>query len=1021
MVRRSDVSTLDWDLYLKWNTAIADAMFPVCDEADPVYMDLDEEEFQRIAGAVGYAGTDHRSAFRHALRAVVIDAEAQLQLQPLRVRTEQWMKSRRKDPPPCLAFLAGATLAAEDMGSQSGLSANAYYVPLARVLGLADANRAVRQQYPRHAEFFWRCLNTWLEGLEGERGLPTAYALAHRYVGLPMSQALIRESDRRRLHVMFAQSGLSPGMQLSPDDLTWYLEKWIKAEGSSASANLRRLWTRTATHERIASVASVELANWDGIVEGGGAAEVQAALTSRAVVVANLRKGFFDSTLDLSLGIRPTAEATSDGRMEVQARDGSWLRISFDPSSTGLCTTAYTQAIDFGSMLDGLVVLRHVGSQDGRQYKHLPRSVIPLVYDERQAAFVEAEQVQLGADGLLLVLELARTRHSKVIDEVERALASSARPGYQRFDAFDGLPDGWILFTDVQFFGAPDTELSELVPLGRNQLTVAGGLRIPSRIRGKWSTLNPPEIRAAVQDEARIRVELTESNSERVIGEWTSYDGALVAPLSGRGLDDGDYQVSLFLGLREAPTQQIQLRLRSSESRDDSMWAKAPRLTYDLAAPIGALTASEADSDAFVDGQYTAGDSGIEQSVDASEEVVWIDPPAKSERTKIRIGEPDPNSCIVTGAHNEQLPTYYGGRGPKFISGVCKYCGRVKRYRGWLPSLPRSNPSAPSPGSATSQQDQVFVRHLRPIEDEAGPRWDAAFDALMHMGGGSMGLLELVAKQIEGSALFVDTFLRSLETLGHIAVERDSNWNPIRWEVSPACLAQDGGGAYRLTGSWPRSVAMGIAARAHELGGHMRSGRRPSEPSLTSIEGLGESVEDLTDTCEVDVTVVPDSGFVMLEALPRLSTLAESLPRVSMSGFERAESFDVHSASWAPAAEADTTGLFRLYRGFETLYVFRTSRDISDGSAARIPVFLGKHLATNVLGTNLLMYQSAERRVIVPLGCDLPGLYGRAAVAISGSLPDLIEVKVKEKPRKCLSYKNFSKSAADQLATLLST
>jgi hypothetical protein len=159
----------------------------------------------------------------------------------------------------------------------------------------------------------------------------------------------------------------------------------------------------------------------------------------------------------------------------------------------------------------------------------------------------------------------------------------------------------------------------------------------------------------------------------------------------------------------------------------------------------------------------------------------------------------------------------------------------------------------------------------------------------------------------------------------------------------------------------------------------------------------------------------------MLEALPRLSTLAESLPRVSMPGFERAESFDVHSASWAPAAEADTTGLFRLYRGFETLYVFRTSRDISDGSAARIPVFLGKHLATNVLGTNLLMYQSAERRVIVPLGCDLPGLYGRAAVAISGSLPDLIEVKVKEKPRKCLSYRNFSKSAADQLATLLST
>ena len=68
--------------------------------------------------------------------------------------------------------------------------------------------------YRSVAERFWKALNVLLTGLDGLRGLPTAYALRHRFVGLPMSQALIRKGDRDRLVGFFQAFGLPPAAQI---------------------------------------------------------------------------------------------------------------------------------------------------------------------------------------------------------------------------------------------------------------------------------------------------------------------------------------------------------------------------------------------------------------------------------------------------------------------------------------------------------------------------------------------------------------------------------------------------------------------------------------------------------------------------------------------------------------------------------------------------------------------------------------------------------------------------------------
>lgn len=1009
-------SNAQWDEYLKWNVAIADVIYPFGNEA-PAYMDLEADELAAIAEQAGHTGSHPDKALAKAVRAVVVDRDEKLHLHSLEFRTSAW-KGRHdiESPPPCLAFLAVSALAAEDMG-QSGdkLAAHAYYPRLARRLGIREGDKSVETQYRKHAELFWQCLNTWLANQDGNRGLPTAYALTHRYVGLPMSQALIREGDRRKFPEMFAQYGLSPGMQIAPDALTRYLDDWLKP-GSSAPGNLVKLWQRPTSHERIASVAAVELSNWDGVLPHGSADQVQAALSARAALVVNLRSGFRGSSLEIALGLRLPAD--TDGRMQVLSSDQSWLPINLAPGTAGLWRTSYTEAIDTVSMLEGVVRIRRQDDEAGPEYKHFPKQIVPLTYDELQSAYVETERLQLGVDSLLLVRTHAQNQAKINIPErVRSALEQSARPGFELVETLKGLPDGWLLFKNVQLFSTPSTDVNELLPLAQNQLTIAGGLRIPSRIR-KWSTLAPPEVRAIAQTESHVRVTITRTDSDDVIHEWISEEGAMVAPLDKLNLTDADYRLSLFVGAGKDPVQQSSIQLRSSR-KVDVHWHDAPRLVYPLNNAISVVSASEhggEDYDSFVDGLMTWGkDSGVESSMHAAGAVSWGEPRPSVARVPIQIGTPDPNSCVVTGAHYLVYPPFLGGWQPKYIQGTCRYCGLVKRSPGWI-----SNSGSRSSAQRASAISTVEVRDL-PKADENEAGWDAALDALRHLGGGPVASLNQIALQLEGTALFAENFRRTLETLGHIAVERDERWRPTRWRVSPPCLAETADGEYRFIGFWAPDDIESVIEEAAGCGGHFAqnsSAEAPTEYFITDVSP--DDAPDLVDE-DSDATVVDDAGMRMLRALPRLSKVAAELARTGMPGFESAERFDVSSGSWVRTEDSHTPGAYRLRRGFESLYIFRSPCDVESSTAALAPASLVKHMAANTIRKSLVSYQSDTHTVLVPLGSDLPGLYGRAITAMSGASPQPKELSFNGIRRIGLVYTDVDRDAADLLVTLFTT
>jgi hypothetical protein len=571
-------------------------------------------------------------------------------------------------------------------------------------------------------------------------------------------------------------------------------------------------------------------------------------------------------------------------------------------------------------------------------------------------------------------------------------------------------------------FAAPtSTRLNELVPLARDQLTIAGGLRIPSRIR-KWSAVAPPEVRVAVESAETLRLVVTRSDDGQEVFTRAAQGGALVVALAGAGLEAGDYQIALFAGGSKDPLQQATLRLRSSDGVD-SAWQLTPRLVYGLSSPggpSGALTATELSEeecpDVLVDGAMTTGVnlSVPAQLVSARTHPFWSPAGAAAPRSVVRVGTPDPSSCVVTGAHHLEYPTYWGGKQPRYIDGVCKFCGLVKRSPGWIPRQARKKNEA--------DHVDVDVTALPAVVPGSGHLWDAALDALMHLGGGAASALTSVAAQIDGSSVFTSAFPAHLEALGHIAVQRSPAGVIERWEISPSCMLVRGDGTLELVGHWPDQALADLRDDLGDAGAadvRVVSTQLDGQPARRFVHGADVAAAE-TVAPDLGAEVLLSATDAMLAALPALSLVVATAPRVAMVGFSRAERFDVPSASWTETNDVHAPGAYRLVRDFERVHVFRSAHDVESGSAVRGSTHVVKHFAANDVGASLARFIPSRGQLAVPLGSDLPGLYARAMVLASGTLPTARRLAVGDAKRNALLYDGVTQEQADLLVTLLS-
>jgi len=989
-----------WAEYDRWNTVIADVMFPELDHMAPVYLDLEDEMLEEIATAMGIQAGEVEGALADAVAATLDHSSPRLIFKQHTSRLWQWSKGDSTATPPLLALLAVFSLAAERMTKGDGLAGANYFGRLHEILNIPQDELWINGSYRKVAERYWATLNTWLTDLGGRRGVPTAYAVGHRYVGLPISQALVRRGDRERLVVFFQRFGFAPGSEVPPSELETVLDLWMKQIPCPATKNLGRLWIKGQARSRIAQAAAVALSAWDGRVaegreDGGGRDHGRIALS---LEMGGFPKRRFKISI-LVYAAHPERER--DAVVLSQHREA---QVTLAPAIPGALSLGQSVELDSANLLEGTLRLRD--TLTGIEISRHPKRMLVFRQDPLSMRWIETEQVMLGDDVTLVANVDLEQRLFSVLDVI-------ARPGWEPIkDGFPGLPDGWFVVRGVEIFSHPGdliparlNDLGALIPLTTTQLKIAGGFALPGATRGKWHSWAPPEIRAISDVPGGFTVRLVDLNShatdegafeneavECLLAEWhDNGEGVRVADLADCELEDGDYRVELVPSGETDALTATHVHLHSGDTPDAIQWQVAPLVQQHMADPLCVLGAGSTRPGPVARGAVTIDPSESELVAAPVPDFPWWDRSRPLGYVPVAAGArvtlPDPASCVYTGRHVEVIEMVR--LNPKNFKplqqwsvGECSGCGLKRRY-------PTSHYRTKKKATATEpmsaqRRDVSEMPRVQVREDRA---WDLVVDGLMHTGGGRWSMLERLAMYIEPTGLFVDQFARALESLGLIEIRRDAlTFNPIEWEVAPTVLAGTRNGYY-LAGHWSNDLTELMTTAQTDAGVEPLQKPQPDGPDSWYFSGDSATLTAVARGVNPDVSVVDCAWRDLAVSLPRLSDVVGALPRRGAGVDGKIRWFDLGHARWVESADLRAPGAYRISK-WATLDVVRTDADVEADLMATSTVQLSKHAAALILKEQpLLAYNKATEELTVPLGADLPGLYGRSAVLASGLLP----------------------------------
>lgn len=1002
--------------YLAWNKALAEAVYPTLPEAAPVYLNLDEGQRLTVAHSLGFDSKEFEDELARCIKGV-LDFQANGPTSMFRTVNEELWRWRRleratREAPPVLPLLSLLTVAAAHMTAGDGMAETNFYGRVLAILKVEDSRNHFEQGYRRFGERYWATLERWLEENDGLRGLPTAVAIGHRFVGLPISQVLVREGDRAKFTSYFLHAGFPPGSMIPPAELEQGLDSWIKTEPCPVSQALAHHWRSPGTRSRILDVASSVLASWDGRIQTHlvGTAARRAALALNVGTFPRKRIEFSP------IAYLPDAGTARSG--QIKTSDG-WQELELTPFAPGIIRIGQPQALDNKSLLEGLLEVRD--SFSDQEVRRAPRRVMVFRKSELAGAFLEAEQVMLGEEVFIV------TRNEpRLMAKIHHILTACARPGWQALaDGFDGVPDGWTIVRGVQIVRSPSElipqqqlDLRALVPLVNNQLIVAGGFSLPGSVRGKWHRAALPEARAISDDPDGFEVRLLdygdgeadergEDDTPLVLQTWGSEGpGVIIADLAELDLADGYYRVELRPHGSATSVTSITIRVRSGDQVDEKQREKVEAADQFLDDPLSVLSASAVTGNRVVAGALVEGNPERPEpfSCAVAGAPQWA--LARSARAKATFGIETlpPDSCLYTGAHHTHVETVpHDAKGQPlepFVIGTCRRCGLTRRFPSSARRARKRMVRRRSEGQSESTAP-IPVSAIHQLPD--APAWDNVLDAVFHCGAGTMQTFERIAMFAEPSALMVDHLARVLFALGHIDLLRHPESLALEsWDTAPSALVPTPHGWF-LAGYWPQR----LVRAQHRLAPGLRLRRASNAEAPTSY-----FFASLPEPLARGVELAPASIELALQ-LPHLSEVIDALPRTgALPRAQGLTAFDPVSAKWQDAEGMGHLGGYRIRR-FTTDDVLRTPTDLAQGTMAVSTVHLSKHATALLWGRKpLLAYDAESQTLSVPLGANLPGLYERAVVLASGLAP--------QPNRGALEYRYVPPALASHVAYLLS-
>lgn len=1028
-----------WDELNSWNVAIRDVAYEFENAGKSVYLDLDDEVFDRILRHEALAGKTKTDLYTDVQAILNFNASADLVLESLRIRSRDWVYRAIKakdadDVPPMLAFLAVTVAAAEEMGSGE-TDANAYYAHLCRLLQITypstDASK-LQTSYRLLVEDLWSYLNRWLIDIGYRRGVPTAYAITQRFVGIPVSQALVRETDRKRLPEMFYFYGLSPANPISISEMEELVSLWIMRDEFSVSAAVRRLWLDPQAREQICIAFCEELTNWDGLpvnpplVVGGR--QEQAIHSRKLTIGAWFSNQLGVKSLETAL-LAPASYAATESTWSLSHEGNTELVFSrlndayFEAPALGASTTK--------SILNSILELKDPNSQT---FRREPTTIIALSFDDSTQGFLEVKRLSAGQDAMLLVKD-----HKNLLMETKAFLDRNARPGYEALGPTTrGVPEGWWLFRNVQITEidnqlsspADKEKFSALIPTGLPQLVLAGGVRLPGyRSLNQWLADAPPEIRALSQTVPSIRVTIEASDvvsegAERIL-EIASDAGVIVANLKDLDLQPGNYLGTLFEGSK--PVLSRRFTLASGEEPNFLLKTNSQRLTRDLAGDSSKALFS-ASKNQSLEGMVLGSLARHalpepEGSVEFTRTAEWIkdEPDSTEEIVELDLADLDANSCFYRGNHYWVIPGFGPGAHPESVIAPCRDCQ----------SLSVQNLSARRAERAKEAgRSYLAVRNIRasairsiaaPVVEETPEfDWKLLRSVLnFSVAGGYTKLVETI-KQLGEQSHTASEVLDFLDQLGYIEIERDAHGRGVYWCLTPTQVVKQCGEdeEFFFLGATPKSMLNQILSESKG------SGENPvldQSGAVIKIRGVSEGT--LKAVCaDADVYYSDSSDGDVLKALPALSLYEREAMREVIPSADSIAMFAFDTGAWQDE-EALQPGAIRLKTkvGFKYFFV-PTFAELEQGMAISCSATVSKYLLARSQGSSFISYRDSSSTLYVPLGAKIPGLYARPALLCNPQMPKRATMSRKDGSNYTVyKYPNVPKSIAQGLANRLAS
>jgi len=1011
-----------------------------------VFLFLDDDKQREIATGLGLpTDKSFENHLNETIQGLPTSGETIDALKNMFLATGLWRAKRDLlAPPPALPLLLLFSNAARAMGEGDDVAAHNYYRRLQERLKVTDSQKTLlEQKYRGWSEELWGSYRDWLEAWQGEIGLCTVVFPNpsdagdsdgnpnRKYVQMSISQAILRTHDRENLAKMFQVFNLDSTVPLPEQIMRAMIEEW-QTRGQ-CSPRLRKMWKKRETHQPIIVGALAHLAQWNPT-------EVDVSkdwVTLNLSAQRNARTGEVLINLDVL-----TKQPRRNPQFEVLNSEESWSELPIFEVEARRFRVSGQRSLSVQSKLEEIIEGRFTHSTGTAIGTRRPRAIVPLLLQPATREYTESSTVLLNQPQALLI----RTdKIPDIVDKVSRLLEEAALPGWKLLAEHErrNIPANWEVVDNVQLIRAPSAEslkahvaLSIFDVVSTTFVDTQSGLRLPGR-SPRWIVDNPPTVVGAFPNEDIVELSLVGS----VLGDNSSqlltaavHNGVAFLDLPSARLDVGVYDIRTrdAAGKTQAHGH-VQLVNSSTPDVFASANPKPLGSQIGLSAIKGFLTAEpvfEVQGNPHLKGLAASrvDANSFLQSLEVPNRLPERQKaPAASVEVELRLAKREVPACLAGGAHHWLIEKQDAGKQKEFYVGQCKHCNFIQGFRrrtakkgqeklpgekGLIVSVHPKQPDTKTPENSI----------LLPQSTSASPgeNWNLAFEALCYLQQGTYKDLLFVCAQVSPGALAATEFWKNLALLGHIEIEFDNIQRPTRWYIpQPTLNIIDDARAVvsgRRTAVLKSELDQLLRDTDYELDTIPSNGFIDIwqiSPRSASPDASRKPLASVDFTSILDLQVETDLARRIIGSLAPMSAVTAGLDKLKMFGTDR-KWWDHRSRTWVSTSDSSKIGAYQTL-SFTTAYFFNTSELRLDDHSHMASYDLVKHLSAHAANEPLCSYDAASRTFSVPLGADLPRLYGRAVCACSGRLPWKPE-GVRE-----LRYVDVPQVVAEHLCWLLSS